>query len=85
MSGEPSESATTPIPLKIQDKGKAKLIEEPVKPVKKKHQISFNEEVALKLQAEFDEEESLAREKEEANIALLETWEDIQAKIDDDY
>ncbi|GKB17191.1 hypothetical protein Tco_0851114 [Tanacetum coccineum] len=36
--------------------------------------------------AEFDEEERLAREKtkkeEEANIALIETWDDIQAKID---
>ncbi|GJV49956.1 putative ribonuclease H-like domain-containing protein [Tanacetum coccineum] len=39
--------------------------------------------------AEFDEEERLAREKaekeEEANIALIETWDDIQAKIDDDH
>ncbi|GJV65824.1 ribonuclease H-like domain-containing protein [Tanacetum coccineum] len=37
----------------------------------------------------FDEEERLAREKaekeEEANIALIETWDDIQAKIDDDH
>ncbi|GJT84411.1 hypothetical protein Tco_1058753 [Tanacetum coccineum] len=35
---------------------------------------------------EFDEEERLAREKaekeEEDNIALIETWDDIQAKID---
>ncbi|GJT05503.1 hypothetical protein Tco_0839965 [Tanacetum coccineum] len=38
------------------------------------------------LQAELEEEKRLAREKEEeANIALLETWEDIQAKIDVDY
>ncbi|GKD16240.1 hypothetical protein Tco_1205398, partial [Tanacetum coccineum] len=39
--------------------------------------------------AEFDEEERLAREKakkeKEANIALIETWDDIQAKIDVDY
>ncbi|GJT67463.1 hypothetical protein Tco_1018943 [Tanacetum coccineum] len=45
---------------------------EPVKPMKKKDQISFDEEVALKLQAEFDEER-LAREKakkeKEANVA----------------
>ncbi|GJZ68984.1 hypothetical protein Tco_0632534 [Tanacetum coccineum] len=49
---------------------------EPVKPIKKKDQISFDEEIALKLQAEFDEEERLAREKAEkekgANIALIE-------------
>ncbi|GKF98543.1 hypothetical protein Tco_0297326, partial [Tanacetum coccineum] len=40
-----------------------------------------------KLQAEFDEEERLAREKakKEANIALIETWDDIQAKIDADH
>ncbi|GJU85192.1 hypothetical protein Tco_1292738, partial [Tanacetum coccineum] len=41
------------------------------------------------LQAEFDEEERLAREKakkeEEANIALIETWDDIHAKIDIDH
>ncbi|GKB32130.1 putative ribonuclease H-like domain-containing protein [Tanacetum coccineum] len=63
-----------------QDKGKGILIE-PVKPMKKKNQIRFDEETALNLQAEFDEEERLAREKaekeEEANIALIETWDDI--------
>ncbi|GJX56506.1 hypothetical protein Tco_0286403 [Tanacetum coccineum] len=57
-------------------KSKGITIEEPVKPMKKKDQISFDEEVALKLQAEFDEEERLAREKvekeKEANIALIE-------------
>ncbi|GJY62966.1 hypothetical protein Tco_0464426 [Tanacetum coccineum] len=39
--------------------------------------------------AEFDEEERLAREKakkeQEANIALIETWDDIQEKIDADH
>ncbi|GJX74257.1 hypothetical protein Tco_0312852 [Tanacetum coccineum] len=39
--------------------------------------------------AKFDEEERLAREKaekeKEANIALIETWDDIQAKIDVDH
>ncbi|GKE87321.1 hypothetical protein Tco_1564796 [Tanacetum coccineum] len=43
----------------------------------------------LKNRLEFDEEEILAREKaekeEEANIALIETWDDIQAKIDADH
>ncbi|GJY10890.1 hypothetical protein Tco_0379075, partial [Tanacetum coccineum] len=34
------------------------------------------------LQAEFDEDERLAREKDEANVALTEEWNDIQAKID---
>ncbi|GKA76629.1 putative ribonuclease H-like domain-containing protein [Tanacetum coccineum] len=71
-----------------QDKGKGILIE-PVKPMNKKDQIRLDEETALNLQAEFDEEERLAREKaekeEEANIALIETWDDIQAKIDVDH
>ncbi|GJY64239.1 putative reverse transcriptase domain-containing protein [Tanacetum coccineum] len=46
---------------------------EPKKPLKKKDQIKFDEEEALRLQAEFDEEDRLAREKaqqvEEANIS----------------
>ncbi|GKE85467.1 hypothetical protein Tco_1559209 [Tanacetum coccineum] len=65
------------------------MIEEPMKPMKKKDQISFDEEVVLKLQADFDEEERLAREKvekeKEANIALIKEWNDIQEKIDADY
>ncbi|GJU95001.1 retrovirus-related pol polyprotein from transposon TNT 1-94 [Tanacetum coccineum] len=32
--------------------------------------------------AEFDEEERLAREKDEANVALTKEWDDIQAKVD---
>nr|GEX35017.1 ribonuclease H-like domain-containing protein [Tanacetum cinerariifolium] len=55
---EPSESrTTTTIYLKkSQDKGKAKMIEEPVK-LKKKDQILFDEEVARKLQGEINETE----------------------------
>ncbi|GKE39520.1 hypothetical protein Tco_1462925 [Tanacetum coccineum] len=37
------------------------------------------------LQAEFDEKERLAREKDEDNVALTEEWDDIQAKVDVDY
>ncbi|GJZ83716.1 putative ribonuclease H-like domain-containing protein [Tanacetum coccineum] len=62
---------------------------EPVKPMKKKVQIMLNEEVASKLQAEFNEEERLTREKaekeKESNIALIEECDDIQAKIDVDH
>nr|GEZ45120.1 hypothetical protein [Tanacetum cinerariifolium] len=62
---------------------------EPVKPMKRKNQIMFNEEAALKLQAAFDKEERCARKKvkklEEANIPLIETWDDIQVKIDADH
>ncbi|GJS39094.1 hypothetical protein Tco_0564137 [Tanacetum coccineum] len=60
-----------------------------VKPIKKKDLIRLDEEVSLKLQAEFDKKERLAREKaeeeKEANNALIEEWDDIQAKIDADY
>ncbi|GJX36317.1 uncharacterized mitochondrial protein-like protein [Tanacetum coccineum] len=88
---EPSTTTTitTISSQQSQDKGKGIMIEEPVKPMKKKDLIRLDEEVALKLQAEFDEEERLAREKakkeKEADIALTEEWNDIQAKIDADY
>ncbi|GJR01335.1 hypothetical protein Tco_0524319 [Tanacetum coccineum] len=63
------------------DKGKGILIE-PVKPMNKKDLIRLDKETALSLQAEFDKEEILAREKakkeEEVNIDLIETWDDIQ-------
>ncbi|GJU90824.1 hypothetical protein Tco_1303247 [Tanacetum coccineum] len=57
----------------------------PEKPLKKKDQIKFDEEEAQRLEDEFDEQERIEREKAEkeaeANIALKETWDDIQAKI----
>nr|GEU59173.1 hypothetical protein [Tanacetum cinerariifolium] len=69
-------------------KGKRIMVEEPMKP-KKKEQIRLDEEAALRLQAKFNEEERLARERtqkeQEANIALIETWDDIQVKINTDY
>nr|GFC70533.1 hypothetical protein [Tanacetum cinerariifolium] len=79
---EASESRrTTTIYLKkSQDKGKAKMIKEPMK-LKKKDQILFDEEVARNLQEEINEEKRLvgerARQEEESNIALIETWKDI--------
>ncbi|GJT77776.1 hypothetical protein Tco_1044501 [Tanacetum coccineum] len=86
---EPGKSTTTTTTIssqQSQDKGKGIMMEEPVKPMKKKDLIRLDEEVALKLQAEFNEEERLAREKakkeKEANIALIEECDDIQAKID---
>ncbi|GJR60822.1 hypothetical protein Tco_1502984, partial [Tanacetum coccineum] len=45
------------------DKGKGILVEEPVKP-KKKYLIRLDEEIASKLQAEFDEDERLKKEKD---------------------
>ncbi|GJS91412.1 putative ribonuclease H-like domain-containing protein [Tanacetum coccineum] len=50
---------------------------------KKKDQISLDVELAFNLKAEEEEEERLAREKnDEANVALTEGWDDIQAKIE---
>ncbi|GJW65403.1 putative ribonuclease H-like domain-containing protein [Tanacetum coccineum] len=68
------------------DKGKAKMIE-PEKPLKNKDQILIDEEIAQKLQAqlnaELEEEEKLAKQREEdANIA---EWDNVQAMIDADY
>ncbi|GJZ44058.1 ribonuclease H-like domain-containing protein [Tanacetum coccineum] len=75
---EPSTITTTTTISSQQshDKGKGIMIEETVKSMKKKDLIRLDEEIALKLQAEFDEEERLAREKaekEKANISLIET------------
>ncbi|GJW89477.1 hypothetical protein Tco_0164817 [Tanacetum coccineum] len=95
MFQEPSEFATTtatttPAASKpSQDKGKAKMIEFE-KPLKKKDQIMYDQEVALnlqaQLQAELEEEERLTRQKEEeANIALIESWDNTQAMMDADY
>nr|GEU45674.1 hypothetical protein [Tanacetum cinerariifolium] len=67
------------------DKGKGIIIK-PKKPLKKKYQIVFDEEVTRKLDAQMKakmkEEERIAREKDEANIALIEEWDDVQATID---
>nr|GEV26457.1 hypothetical protein [Tanacetum cinerariifolium] len=52
------------------DKGKGIMIEEAVK-TKKKDQIRLDEEAAKKLQAEFNEEERLKREKAKKNKELI--------------
>nr|GEX87654.1 hypothetical protein [Tanacetum cinerariifolium] len=72
--------------LDPKDKGKGKMIE-PEKPLKKKDRIKFDREVAqrleARLQAEVEEEERIARQKEEdANIA---EWDDVQAMMDADH
>ncbi|GKB48610.1 putative ribonuclease H-like domain-containing protein, partial [Tanacetum coccineum] len=69
----PTVSSQQPSHVKGQgseDKGKAKMIE-PEKPLKKKDQIKFNEEEALRLQAEFDEEDRLPREKAQQKSTLF--------------
>ncbi|GKD44364.1 hypothetical protein Tco_1269009 [Tanacetum coccineum] len=82
-------AATTVTAASTRPKAKGLIIheeEQSTTPImKKKDQISFDEQEAIRLQAEFDKEERLAREKDEANIALTEEWNDIHAKIDADY
>nr|GEZ93391.1 hypothetical protein [Tanacetum cinerariifolium] len=71
----------------VKDKGKGIMVE-PKKPLKKKEQIMTDKEVARKLEtqmkAEMEKEERIEREKDEANIALIEEWDDVQATIDAD-
>ncbi|GJS80149.1 hypothetical protein Tco_0730030 [Tanacetum coccineum] len=75
---EPVESTTTIFSQQLQDKGLSQdkgkgILVEPEKPLKKKDQLKLDEEIALKLQTEIDEEERIARVEEakinEANIA----------------
>ncbi|GKE00440.1 hypothetical protein Tco_1388423, partial [Tanacetum coccineum] len=55
---------TTPPPItSSKDKGKRIMVEEPLK-MKKKYQVLFDEQEAIRLQAQFDEEERIAKEKE---------------------
>ncbi|GJX40685.1 hypothetical protein Tco_0255675, partial [Tanacetum coccineum] len=70
------------------DKGKGIMIE-PEVPLKRKDPISLDEQITRDIQAKFDaeliEEEKLARkQEEEANIALIESWENIQAMMEAD-
>nr|GEV75785.1 hypothetical protein [Tanacetum cinerariifolium] len=75
--------------LDPKDKVKGKMVE-PEKPLKKKVQIELDGKVArnleAQLQAKLKEEERLARQKkEEANIALIVEWDDVQAMMDADH
>ncbi|GKA74675.1 hypothetical protein Tco_0780977 [Tanacetum coccineum] len=66
------------------NKGKGIMVEEHLK-IKKKDQVLFDEQEAIRLQDQFDEEAMIAREKEEANAALIAQWNDIQDKVKTDY
>nr|GEX79691.1 uncharacterized mitochondrial protein AtMg00810-like [Tanacetum cinerariifolium] len=93
-TAQPTEATKTSVEIttapkdKIKDKGKAKMIKKPEMPKKRKVQERIDKGYAEKLQANIDEEERIAREKsqqkQEANEALINTWDDIQAKIDAD-
>ncbi|GJV77305.1 putative ribonuclease H-like domain-containing protein [Tanacetum coccineum] len=83
------QEASTPSSVATKDKGKA-IMQESESPKKMKQreqiQISRDEEVALKLQEEFDaaERQRIARVHEEASSFNIEEWEDIQATIEAD-
>ncbi|GJW68697.1 hypothetical protein Tco_0123121 [Tanacetum coccineum] len=56
---------------------------EPVKKFSKKDQLMLDEELAFKLQTKLEEEDRLARQREEeANIV---SWDNVQEMIDADY
>nr|GEU69921.1 hypothetical protein [Tanacetum cinerariifolium] len=63
---KPDESTTTTTATittsKVQDKGKGIMVE-PEMPMKKKDQISLDEELAFKLQAKEEEQEKIAKKK----------------------
>ncbi|GJZ61675.1 hypothetical protein Tco_0617812 [Tanacetum coccineum] len=70
----------------VKDKGKGKMVE-PEVPLKKKDQVALDEEMTrnlkAQLQAKLIKEERLARQKEEeANIALIKSWDNTQAMME---
>ncbi|GKE07672.1 hypothetical protein Tco_1399690, partial [Tanacetum coccineum] len=86
---ESNETTTTKPSISSKEKGKCIMVKDPLL-MKKKDQIKFDKEVAreleAKLKAEMEEEDRAARLKEEeANIALIESWENTQAMMDADY
>ncbi|GJZ89722.1 hypothetical protein Tco_0661504 [Tanacetum coccineum] len=88
---EPSEFRTIQEaqPLMIKDKGKGIMIEPEVL-LKRKDQVVLDEDLARNLQAQLEaeiiEEKNFARKQEEkANIALIESWDNIQAMIKADF
>ncbi|GJU71116.1 hypothetical protein Tco_1262521 [Tanacetum coccineum] len=76
-------------PSMIKDKGKGIMIE-PEVPLKRKDQVALDEDLERNLQAQLEdeiiEEEKLARkQEEEANIALIESWDNTQAMMEADF
>ncbi|GJT68383.1 retrovirus-related pol polyprotein from transposon TNT 1-94 [Tanacetum coccineum] len=75
-------------PSSSKDKGNGIMIE-PEVPLNRKDQISLDEQIARDIQAKLDaellEEQKLARkQQEEANIALIKSWENTQAMMEAD-
>ncbi|GJX52409.1 hypothetical protein Tco_0280778 [Tanacetum coccineum] len=73
----------------IRPKAKGVVVQEPKVPLKRKDQIALDEQIARDIQAKLDaeiiEEQKLAKkQEEEANIALIESWENTQAMMEAD-
>ncbi|GJY74962.1 putative ribonuclease H-like domain-containing protein [Tanacetum coccineum] len=78
-------STTATTTTTIRPNGKGIVVQEPIT-LKRKDQIALDEQIArdiqAKLDAELEEEHKLARkQQEEANIALIESWENTQAMM----
>ncbi|GJU58521.1 hypothetical protein Tco_1236287 [Tanacetum coccineum] len=88
---EPSEFRTPQESLPSITKYKSKAIMiEPEVPLKRKDQVAPDEDLARNLQAQLEaeliEEERLARKQEEdANIDLIESWDNTQAMMEADF
>ncbi|GJR60196.1 putative ribonuclease H-like domain-containing protein [Tanacetum coccineum] len=89
VTAEPSEfrDPQETQPSISKDKGKGIMIE-PKVPLKRKDQIALDEQIGRDIQAKLDakliEEQKLARKQEEANISLIESWENTQAMMEAD-
>ncbi|GJR84928.1 hypothetical protein Tco_0155713 [Tanacetum coccineum] len=87
---EPSEFRALQEAQPSISKGKGKgIMIEPEVPLKRKDQIALDEKIERDIQAKLDaeliEERKLARkQEEEANIALIESWENTQAMMEAD-
>ncbi|GJR92794.1 retrovirus-related pol polyprotein from transposon TNT 1-94 [Tanacetum coccineum] len=75
-----SESITTTTTIPSKDKGKGIMVEEPLQ-MKKKDQISFDEQEAIRLQAEFDEEAMIKTDYEKAQ--RLQAKEEEELTVDE--
>ncbi|GJV70901.1 hypothetical protein Tco_1490896 [Tanacetum coccineum] len=83
---KPTVSFTQP---SIKDIGKG-IMQKPERPLAEKDQVALDEDLARNLQAQLEaeliEEEMLARKhEEEANIALIKSWDNTQAMMKADF
>ncbi|GJU94407.1 uncharacterized mitochondrial protein-like protein [Tanacetum coccineum] len=84
-AAKPKVVTTAATTTTTRPKARGVVVQEP-----KKNQVSLDEDLERNLQAQLEaeliEEESLARKKEEeANIALIESWDNTQAMMEADF